>query len=136
MNRKRLLLISGCAAAILLAGYMTLRLTAPRHRITGDTIHAIDKGMTEREVEAILGAPAGDYSAGKRGGLFINKHRVRDGDLTGPEMVKMWGGKYWVSDETSVWVRFNEAGKVEETWPGWVAYNDSFLTKLRRWLGM
>lgn len=147
MKRKRLLLILGCLASVLLAGYVTLRLTAPRHRITGENIEAIREGMTEEEVEAILGAPAGDYSSKQTGGQFpeieiiIIPHRRSRPEwkiITGPDLVKSRGGKYWVGEATGVWVRFDEAGQVAEILPGWSipSGNESFLTKLRRWLGM
>ena len=46
--------------------------------------------------------------------------------------------KFWTADETSAWIRFDEAGKVIEIWsssPG-ASVGQSFLAKLRRWLGM
>jgi len=52
MKRKRLLLILGCLAGVLLAGYSTLWLTASRQHITEENIQAIKMGMTEAEVEA------------------------------------------------------------------------------------
>src|SRR5579859_6594788 len=69
--RKRLLLFLVCLVSVLLAGYVTLRLTAPpKHRITWDNICAIKKGMTQEEVESILGVPAGVYSSRPRVGLY------------------------------------------------------------------
>ena len=65
MKHKRLLLILGCLMSVLLAGYVTLRLSAPRHRITADNIQAIRAGMTAKEVEEILGAPPGYYCSRK-----------------------------------------------------------------------
>ena len=71
-KRKRLLLMLACLAAVLLAGYGTLRLTAARHNITDESIQAIQEGMTEKEVETVLGGRAGVYTsrcqsaAGKR----------------------------------------------------------------------
>ena len=54
MKHKRLLLFFGCLAAVLLAGYGTLRLTAPRHRITPENIRSIKRGMTEKEAEELM----------------------------------------------------------------------------------
>lgn len=130
--RKRLLLILGCLVAVLLAGYLTLWLTAPRHHITEENVAAIKEGMTEGEVEAILGVKAGDYSSKQTGGQF------EDIGTTGPDIVKSRGGKYWVGEETGVWVRFDEAGQVADIWPGFFipSGNESLLAKLRRWLGI
>jgi hypothetical protein len=153
MMRKRLLLILGCVASVLLAGYLTLRLTAPqRHRITKENVEAIQKGMTEEEVDAILGVPAGVYSSGIRTGypLFdsiMEDHGVPDGcfytDGDGIifipiELVQKRGGKEWAGDDACVYVRFDETGRVAETKRGLVfrLWNESFLTKLRRWMGM
>jgi hypothetical protein len=139
MKRKRLLLILGCLATVLLAGYGTLRLMAPQHRITKENIAAIKEGMTEAEVQALLGVPAGDYSSKQTGGVFILGDRPwADSFFAGPDIVERDGGKFWVGDETSVWVRFDDVGQVVVVWPGrFIANgNESFLTKLRRWLGM
>jgi len=142
MKRKRLLLIVGCLVAILLAGYGTLRLTAPRHRITWETVQAIQKGMTEEDIKAFLGVEAGDYSSKKYGGKFYEipggKFPGTTPGIKGYDLVKEWGGKFWVSDEAAVWVRFDEAGRVTESLRGSVPEDgdESFLTKLRRWLGM
>jgi hypothetical protein len=139
MKHKRLLLILGCLAALLLAGYATLRLTAPQHQITADNIEAIKKGMTEDEVEAILGVPAGDYSSGQFGGHFFENEKNPDSDVvTGLELVKKRGGKIWAGNETSVWIHFDDSGRVTEKWCHFHAIptSESFLDKLRRWLGM
>ena len=125
MKRKRLLLILGCLAAVLLAGYATLLVTGPRHRISEGNFAAIEKGMTEKEVEAILGASAGDYSSGKVIVLIV-------GALQEDE-----GTKEWVGDDCCVAVRFQDGRVVETTcWPVAPMFEESFVTKLRRWLGM
>jgi hypothetical protein len=124
MKHKRLLLFLGCLAAVLLAGYATLRLTARQHRITRENVQVIEKGMTEDQVEVILGAPAGDYSSKRR---FQFRH----------VLAKRWSGKFWGSDEAAIWVHFDEAGPVTKVVYGLTEpVNESFLAKLRRWLGM
>ena len=120
-KRKRLLLFFGCLAAVVLAGYGTLRLTVPRHRITGHNIQTIELGMTEVRVKEILGAEAGDYST-KR--LELNWSR------------KAYG-KFWIADEAAIWVGFDETGQVAAIIYGWgLREPESFLANLRRWLGM
>ena len=138
-KRKRLLIFVGLAV-MLFAGYATLRLTAPPHRITPVNIAAIRKGMTEREIENILGAPAGDYASAQASAMYQNLtyHVDEDGKgWNGYELVKKWGGKVWVAEEGFLWVRFDDAGKVAETARHiLVQQPESFLAKLRRWLGM
>ena len=106
MNGKRLLLIFASMAALLLAGYLTLRLTAQRHRITLENTRAIEKGMSESKVEEILGVRAGDYSSNKPGGTFHYHQKA----VTGSDLVRMRGGKFWASDETSVWLHHGRRG--------------------------
>jgi len=129
MKHKRLLLIVGCLATVLVAGYVTLRLSAPGHRITEKSFSAIQKGMTEEEVEAVLGAKAGVVTG--RTGIY-----ARMWGASGIEMIKNHGGKEWVGENVSVYVRFDEAGRAKDVLLGDVPGEESFLGKLRRWLGM
>ena len=128
MKRKRVLLIFGCLAGVLLAAYAT-GLFPRWHRITNENIGAIRDGMTEREVEAILGAPAGDYSSGTSELALMARRMDRES----------WnsGAKIWVSDEAGIYIRFDERGKavIRMSSSGGRA-TESFFTKLRHWLGM
>lgn len=115
MKCKRLLLIFGCLTAVLLAGYVTLRLTAPPHRFTYEDFKALRLGMTEADVETVLGAKAS----------CIRNPRAKE----------------WYGEGYSAFVFFDEAGRIEHIGGGNdVNLNgpvrDSFLAKLRRWLGM
>jgi hypothetical protein len=128
MKRKRLLLIFGCLAAVLLAGYVTLRLTAPRHAITSTNVQAIQEGMTEAEVVEILAVPAGNYSTGKYQG--VEHYAI-------VSLIFSRGGKVWLGDEAGIWVQFDQAGKVCDKSCVWFTRpEESLLAKLRRWLGM
>jgi outer membrane protein assembly factor BamE (lipoprotein component of BamABCDE complex) len=140
--RKRLLILLVCLISVLLAGYVTLRLTAPRHRITEENFAAIQKGMTEEEVEAILGAPAGVYGSGdKTGNYFVRITRIpREGFTfrSGLDLIRTRGGKEWVGEAISVYIIFDETGGVKEALGGFFLHNvpESFLAKLRRWVGI
>jgi hypothetical protein len=134
--RKRLLLMLGCVASLLLAGFVTLGLTAPKHRITRENFDDIREGMTEKEVEAILGARAGVYSSLCQTGVYPIG---RCGDpVLGIDLGKSRGGKEWVTKAFSVYVLFDENGRVAKTYggDGLLNENGSFLDKFRRWLGM
>jgi hypothetical protein len=135
--RKRLLLFLVCLVSVLLAGYVTLGLTAPGHRIAEKQIQAINIGMSEAEVETILGAQAGDYTSGQGEGLFMFNPRTAESPFfSGPDLVKRRGGKFWIGEEAAVWVQFDDAGQVVEILSGVVipSGNESFLIKLRHWL--
>jgi hypothetical protein len=127
MRSKRLPLILACLAVALTAGYVTLRLTAPRPNLILENIGRIEDGMTVQEVEKILGAPAGNYSS------------LRDAEAA--ELNPCYhkpGDKIWLDDEMWLGVRFDEAGKVT-TWDFYRHrrnQNKTFLDYLRSWLGM
>jgi hypothetical protein len=71
--RRRLLLVA--VALLLLGGAgMSLWLTTPKHRITKANIDHIEKGMTQEEVETVLGTPPGNYC--RRGTLFLSLEKV------------------------------------------------------------
>jgi hypothetical protein len=61
--RKRLLLSLGLLGLVLLGGYLLLWLTAPRHRVSQLGWQQIEAGMTQEEVERVLGGPPGDYAS-------------------------------------------------------------------------
>jgi hypothetical protein len=65
-QRKRLLLILGCLAMVLLAGYALLWLTAPRE-ITDEMYYSLQKGMTEEQIEGILGSKGTITEEGSKG---------------------------------------------------------------------
>jgi hypothetical protein len=136
MKCKRLLLILACVAAILLAGYGTLRLTAPPHRITWESIERIQEGMSEANVECILGVPAGDYSSTEHGATFVlGEGGYRRQVVQGRDLLQ-GGAKVWVGDRGAVWLTFDASKRVSGIRIGLVESEESFLDKLRRWLGM
>jgi outer membrane protein assembly factor BamE (lipoprotein component of BamABCDE complex) len=154
MKRKRLLLILICLASVLLSGYLALRLMSlSNDKITQENFDKIKLGMTENEVEALLGGPAGVYTfkaitgqysvrGGRQRDVMIDESRWTLGRgfaiLSGLDLIKEKGGKEWVAEEYAVFVRFDEHGRVVESEWSWfgVIENESFLARLRRWLDM
>jgi hypothetical protein len=125
---RRWLLILGCLAAVVLAGYLTLRLTAPVHRFKTELINSIKWGMTENEVDAILGTKAE---------VFPWKRTTYPLDLKAGEDDEFISKcREWLGEKTSVLVYF-ESGRVQWYLEGDILDDqESFLDKLRRWLGM
>jgi hypothetical protein len=139
MKRKRLLLILSCLAAMLPAGIAMLRQTPHPHRINLDNILAIRPGMSEALIEDLLGARAGVFSSKGRTGFYFLEDQANDLEImkTGLELTRESGGKEWVADEFTVYVRFDDAGKARDIQQGYLDTEDnSILAKFRRWLGM
>jgi hypothetical protein len=114
MGRRKLLLGVGTATLLVLAGHLLLPLLPrPGAGITPDNYERIQVGMTEKEVEAVLGARAGDYSGG-RAYFPASEHRPRIPRAIRPrergfgpdETLHMWAG-----DEVAVYVWFDGAGR-------------------------
>jgi hypothetical protein len=131
------------AVALMLLGGagVAVWLRAPRHHITAENVKRIKEGMTQQEVEAIVGAPAGNYAAGRSFAVY----------LAGPSAPR-WGQRWestkdrglgdlhaaeWLGDEAAVEVWFAQDGRACVVVPGVVVrLKDPFVNKLRRWLGL
>ena len=118
-----LLILLGGAAVTALAFWLC---SPPAHHINGASIDQIQPGMSESEVEKMLGGPAGDYSGGRTvvGVLDIS--------------VSVGGSfKEWVAEEFAIGVSFDEHGKVVYATPLHVVPTGaSFFERLRRQLGI
>jgi outer membrane protein assembly factor BamE (lipoprotein component of BamABCDE complex) len=139
MKRKRLLLILGCLAAGLLAVFWTLPLKTFRNdKITLGSREKIRVGMTEREVETILGGPAGVYAPVRNTGEYCVSGFTPSSVamVSGKNLIQRQGGKEWVGETTAFLVQFDQNGKVSTFMAGLAIPNESFLDKLRRWLGL
>jgi hypothetical protein len=130
--RNRLFLVFVSLALVLLAGYATLRFTAP----TPIDIDAIQKGMTVEEIEALLGCPG---SSKKIGFYYCPPSR----DVFSPkDQIPLPGGKEWIGEGKSfritVYVWFDGEGRALGKVGGLIppAMEESFLAKLRHRLGI
>lgn len=143
MTRRRrwLLLGVGSVAVAGVVGYLALWLSGPRHRINMESATLIEKGMTQADVEAILGVPPGDYSSGEIAWEFSEDQPP--GTRVGYRLfyykdVRPTGimrGKEWASNECIVVVEFDSSGKVVGVsgYPVLKLPSESMLSKLRRW---
>ena len=104
MTQRRLVVLAAVALA-LPAGGVTWYLTRPEPVITAERARSIQAGMTESEVEALLGGPAGDYA----GGAIVTYARGGVGaDETGYHQGTNWWGR-----EGVIQVQFSKEGRVE-----------------------
>jgi hypothetical protein len=125
--RMRLLLLLVAVALVLLGSYLTLWRTGPKHRISRESFARIQAGMTEQEVEAVLGVPAGDYATAR-----VAIAECYDLRVPAAAVQKQWTGDqgtilvfFYPADKVCVF-RFFQVARVDE----------SFLDKARRWLGL
>jgi hypothetical protein len=122
--------------ALLTVGAFVLRLPT-RPDISQATVDLIQCGMTKGEVEAILGAPPGDYSTGP---VWV----VGCIATFGWEC-SMCTDETWTSDDGTITVRFRQDGRVAtrplSTEPmvifqEGVSARLSFLDRIRQWIGL
>jgi hypothetical protein len=137
-RRARHLLQYGLPAGLAVA-LIAAWLLWPRAAITCENAQRIEVGMTPGEVEAVLGAPAGDYAApgafacaGRCGDPMDARAAARPGP---DEAGGMW--QAWLSDDALIRVRFDVQDRVGETrvYPV-VAAREGLIERFRRWLGL
>jgi hypothetical protein len=142
MNRK--LVKIGVVLAVLLLGLGGAFLLWPQDRITAVSWEKIRIGMTEKEVETILGGPGIDehefwlqYEALKEkcgkepfvwDGHDLGGHPVSD--IDDPEV------KFWLGYRGQIRIQFNNEGNVRwKQFQGGRSANPNILDRLRDWLG-
>jgi hypothetical protein len=132
--RKRALITLGLLGTVALLGVALLLWLTPRPRIDPDSFEQLQIGMSEHDVERVMGAPAGDYSrSGRR--IFYGLVDI----IEGPR--RRWPefrAKEWRGDEFGVIVAFDEDGRVADkamgTAVGGVTLSSpTSLDRLRRW---
>jgi hypothetical protein len=112
-------------------GLVLLLLFARGERSTWDAYLAIRDGMTEPEVEALLGGPAGDQSTYP--GDFCIAMTAEEHEAFRSKLVT----KEWVNDDALILVGFDQEGRVAQQFatsnrgvpPSW-------LDHLRGWFGL
>jgi hypothetical protein len=126
MTRRRYWLV--CAAALLaLCVSAALLGRAPARRLDVSAFGRVEAGMTEAEVERLLGVPAGDYGSW---------------GLLAPVAPRMAAGeKAWCDDEEVLFVRFDGGAVAEVKHMSWnldpsMRGVRGFFLRLRRRLGL
>jgi len=104
MSRRRILIGLGLFMVTVAAALTVFVLTRPRPVIDEATKNRIQRGMTEAEVDAIIGAPEGIYTPGN----FITGQKAFDVLITMPGTAKR---KKWVGEQGLILVFFDNQGK-------------------------
>ena len=101
-----------------------------RIRINAETVKQIHNGMSEQEVERLLGGPAGDYSRHSPFGMVGN---VFEGHIVGAPPPRIAAIKKWKSDDGEVWVAFTDKGEVYRT-VSFFLHQKTLWEKLKDWM--
>lgn len=137
VRRCRFLLL--VSVTLLLAGGLALWLFFPQSRVTRAGFEALRVGMTMKDVERVLGGPPGDY---RTGDVDLDLSRVQpefDNVMFAPEVLlgeRHFEHEWWQGDGGTVWVCFDEEGRVvtKEFTPGELVASTPHA-RFRRWLG-
>ena|SRR6516162_9178251 len=138
---KRKLKWTAAVLAVLLLGFSAALFLWPRDRITAESWKVIRVGMTEKEVEEILGAPAmvtNEFNA-KNSQYYLAKGTIISFQLfepTGdwpdddPEKTRFWqGGAGFIE------IGFSRQGLVVFKGFGAQPSNPNVVDRIRDWLG-
>jgi hypothetical protein len=135
-RRRNLLVALAIAGVGLGVGAAWMGLAPLQPRINEDAYEQIRAGMTQTDVEALLGAPPGDYCSDELTAAFSRviciKSRVFEHDADGREVT-------WGADGASLTVCFSACGTVAakhyavRTVGGRIPL--SAWERIRRWLG-
>ena len=101
------------------AAFLLLAIPRQEPRFTEAQWEAIEPGMTEEEVEGILGGPAGDYRAN---GFTALPEKPFDAEF----------GREWVGDRGTITILFqNDDHRVAMT--GFIPGDESWQDRLQKW---
>jgi hypothetical protein len=132
-KREQLLLFMSIGLLLGGAACWLLMPPSPTSQINRASFDAIRVGMSEAEVEEILGGPAGDYCTGDV---------IRQGDLIVGPVIPLWTippskTNVWQGDEGELFLIFDLTGQVLDKFFMPTTLRDPpFREKLRRWLGL
>jgi hypothetical protein len=123
-GKRRIALVMIVAALVAAVDFGRLHRAGPAHRINPYTALKVRVGMTQRDVEAIFGAPPGDYSS----------EPTADQPQAPGDRRADWRREDWATEEGGAVVYFGPDGRVAHV-TLWVApgRKTSKLERLRKW---
>jgi hypothetical protein len=103
---RRKLMVTALVLVPLGVTFLSLKYFRTNIRTNRDSFDRVLIGMSEQEVEDLMGGPEGDYTSGPH--IVIPE---------GSHSMMLGGGrlKEWVSDEGGILVEFDSSGKVAST---------------------
>lgn len=140
MRRRLLLMVLGIALLTLLGAGLLACLTNRGHRISRESYNQIKAGMTEQELEGLLGGPAGDYTNGRYQVGYIAEPCSLCDEALYAEISEIRSSRDWTGFQGLVSVGLNERGRVVEKRYFPVCpvdpVGETLLARFRRWLGL
>lgn len=105
MSRRRVFCLLGMliVAAVFLSWYFS-HPSAPRRQLAHENFKSIHKGMSQAEVEELLGGPPGNYGRYVSGGSLM----TCEGYIYPPGSIE----KIWCDDSNRFEIYFNTSGSV------------------------
>ena len=123
-RNKRLLILTVVVVALVAAVYFVWpHLAGSAHRINPYTAMKVRVGMTQAQVEAIFGAPPGDYSSEPNAG------QLRAPSDRRPDLRR----EGWTTDEGGAVVYFGQDGKVADATLWVLPRRASQFDTIRKW---
>src|SRR5579883_2719360 len=126
MMHRRILLLVEVLVALVAVGFVVAGLNKPAHRISEASFAKIQEGMTEKEVEEILGGPYGQYFRGTSRVVFPMRRLIvetakLDDETLCSTMFSDTGNllfqqKGWIGESLAIWLWFDEKGLVTKKW--------------------
>jgi hypothetical protein len=118
----------------------------PRPHITVENFRKVKHGMTQQEVEYILGGPSGDYASGHQYCVMAcegSTCSLFDNPRYGwkaipPEQIQLVSPNgrisVWRGADCAIGVAFDENGRVSHVGVGWAWQEPTILERIRVWL--
>jgi hypothetical protein len=133
LKRRLTWYVLGLLLVLLAAGFGWI-VAGQQVHVTEEAYGRVQKGMTETEVEAIFGGPAGDHTTGPV--TFMGRLDELSMPMDLLELAEGHSKKTWKSDEGQVHVEFDAGGHVAAMHWSWPATKPTFLERLRWRLGL
>src|SRR5437870_4058477 len=116
-NLDRLTLVAGFLVVLVsVIGFGVLCLSRPVHRINKGSFDKIEEGMTEVEIERIMGCGAGWYAGVDKRPFGVRSLKASLFSKAGAVNDNGHVSKGWASEDFVIVVTFDLSGKVTSSW--------------------
>jgi hypothetical protein len=128
---RRLFLLLGCLVAAAVVSWVALWLIVPPDRVNREAFGRVRLGMTEAEVEEVLGRPAAEGAPG----AVVMFEGVPE-SFVDPDSFPAGRRRQWLGREHAILVEWDERGRVSGRYFGHVNQPEGVLGRLLRLVGL